>query len=67
MLLNAIAVIFAVMPNSLLGNHSQLRTMASVTVGPIDWPLPATLYWAELPDRHWRSTNARRKSECLGR
>ena len=35
-----------------VGDYSQLRTMASETVGPIDWPLPITLHGAAPPELH---------------
>ena len=37
-------------------NHNQLRTMASETVGPIDWSHPPPS-WAVPPERHVRSVN----------
>ena len=44
-------------------DHSQLRTMASEMVDPIDWPLPPTLYSAVPPERHLLGANADHKSQ----
>ena len=46
---------------SVLVDYSQLRTMASETADPFDWPLPPTLHRAvplELHVLHGHGTNA---------
>ena len=47
-------------------NDSQLRTMASETVDPIDWPLALTLHRAVPPELHvLHGVNAGHKSQDL--
>ena len=52
---NLLVVMLPKYPNGRLPvtvDLSQLRTMASETVDPIDWPLPPALHRAVPPERH---------------